>query len=47
MSDKEDLNLDGQQVRETENNLKRSNDTVELRLKETYCWLMVPFIDQY
>lgn len=47
MSDKEDLNLDGQQVRETQNNLNRSNDTVELRLKETYCWLMVPFIDQY
>ena len=47
MSDKEDLNLDGQQVRETQNNLNRSNDTVELRLKETYCWLLVPFIDQF
>lgn len=47
MSDKEDLNLDGQQVRETQNNLNRSNDTVELRLKETYCWLLVPYIDQF
>ncbi len=47
LSDKEDLNLDGGQVRETQNNLKRSNDTVELRLKETYCWLLVPYIDQY
>lgn len=47
MSDKDDLNLDGNQVRETQNNLNRSNDTVELRLKETYCWLLVPFIDQY
>ena len=47
MSDKDDLNLDGNQVRETQNNLTRSNDTVELRLKETYCWLLVPFIDQY
>ena len=47
MSDKEDLNLDGQQVRETQNNLNRSNDTVELRLKETFCWLLVPYIDQY
>ncbi len=47
LSDKEDLNLDGNQIRETNNNLTRSNDTVELRLKETYCWLMVPFIDQY
>lgn len=47
MSDKDDLNLDGQQIRETQNNLNRSNDTVELRLKETYCWLLVPYIDQY
>ncbi len=47
MSDKDDLNLDGAQVRETQNNLNRSNDTVEMRLKETYCWLLVPFIDQY
>ena len=47
MSDKDDLNLDGQQIRETQNNLNRSNDTVELRLKEAYCWLLVPFIDQY
>jgi len=47
MSDKDDLNLDGQQIRETQNNLNRSNDTVELRLKETFCWLLVPYIDQY
>lgn len=47
MNDKDNLNLDGQQVRETQNNLNRSNDTVELRLKETYCWLLVPYIDQY
>lgn len=47
MSDKDDLNLDGAQIRETRNNLTRSNDTVEMRLKETYCWLLVPFIDQY
>ena len=47
MSDKDDLNLDGGQIRETHNNLTRSNDTVAMRLKETYCWLLVPFIDQY
>lgn len=47
ISDKDDLNLDGQQIRETQNNLNRSNDTVDLRLKETYCWLLVPYIDQY
>ncbi|MBR3354573.1 MAG: DUF499 domain-containing protein [Oscillospiraceae bacterium] len=46
-NDKDDLNLDGGQIRETENNLRRSNDTVDLRLKETYCWLMVPYIDRY
>ena len=41
MSDKDDLNLDGNQIRETQSNLTRSNDTVELRLKEAYRWLMV------
>lgn len=33
--------------RETQNNLKCSKDTVELQLKETYCGLLVPFIDQF
>lgn len=47
MSDKDDLNLDGNQIRETQSNLNRSNDTVELRLKETYRWLLVPYIDQF
>lgn len=47
MSDKDDLNLDGNQIRETQNNLDRSNQTVGLRIKETYCWLLVPFIDQF
>jgi len=44
-NDKETLNLDAAQVRETENNLKRSAETVELKLKESYCWLLVPRID--
>lgn len=44
--DSEDLNLDAAQNRETENNLKRSTDTVDLRIKEAYCWLMVPYIDR-
>ena len=47
MDDKEELNLDGNQTRETQQNLNRSNQTVERRIKETYCWLLVPFIDQY
>ena len=44
--DRETLNLDVAQNRETENNLRRSNETVELRLKETYCWLILPYIDR-
>ncbi len=47
LSDKEDLNLDGGQLREAESSLNRSNSSVETRIKETYCWLLVPFIDQY
>lgn len=47
ITDAEELNLDGNQSREAQSNLNRSNDTVELRLKETYSWLLVPFIDQY
>ena len=47
ISDKDDLNLDGGQLREAESSLNRSNTTVESRIKETYCWLLVPFIDQY
>lgn len=44
--DSEDLNLDAAQNRETDNNLRRSNETVELRMKETYCWLLIPYIDR-
>ncbi len=47
LSDKEDLNLDGGQLREAENSLNRSNTSVEKEIKATYCWLLVPFIDQY
>lgn len=44
--DSEDLNLDAAQNRETDNNLRRSNETVELRMKEAYSWLLVPYIDK-
>lgn len=47
ISDKEDLNLDGGQLREAESSQSRCNAQVEARIKETYCWLLVPFIDQY
>ena len=41
-----DLNLDAAQNRETENNLNRSNQTVEARILETYSHLLVPYIDR-
>lgn len=44
--DSVDLNLDAAQNRETENNLNRSNQTVESRILETYCHLLVPYIDR-
>jgi hypothetical protein len=44
--DSEDLNLDAAQNRETSKNLKRSDETVILRIKEAYCWLFVPYIDR-
>jgi hypothetical protein len=40
------LNLDAAQNRETDNNLRRSNETVDARIKEAYCWLLVPRIDK-
>lgn len=46
LDDKEDLNLDVTQIREATNNISRCNDTVDIRLKETYCWLLVPYIDK-
>lgn len=45
--DSEDLNLDAAQNRETDNNLRRSNETVDARIKEAYCWLLVPYIDKH
>ncbi|GHS93871.1 hypothetical protein AGMMS50276_05310 [Synergistales bacterium] len=45
-SDSQDLNLDAAQNRETDNNLKRSDETVESRIKEAYCWLLAPYIDR-
>ncbi|MDR1841608.1 MAG: DUF499 domain-containing protein [Holophagales bacterium] len=44
--DSEDLNLDAAQNRETENNLRRANETVDARVREAYCWLLVPYIDK-
>ena len=46
VDEKETLNLDVSQIREAENSLYRSNETVDTRLKETYCWLLAPYIDR-
>ena len=43
--DKETLNLDAAQNKEVDASLHRCNDTVEARIKETYCWLLTPEID--
>ena len=39
------LNLDASQNAETANNISRCNEAVNSRLKEVYCWLIVPSID--
>ncbi|MDR2749550.1 MAG: DUF499 domain-containing protein, partial [Clostridiales bacterium] len=44
--DKEALNLDAAQNNETKENLKKSFETVEARIKEAYCWLLVPRVDK-
>lgn len=46
-NDKDSLNLDQNQLKEVQLNLKRSDNTVAARLKETYCWLIVPYIDPF
>ena len=44
--DSEDLNLDAAQVREAQNNVTRWDQTVAARIQETYCHLLVPYIDR-
>jgi len=44
--DSETLNLDATQNRETDRNLNTQNRTVDDQIKETYCWLIVPYIDR-
>ena len=36
------LNLDAQQSRQVAEAIKRESETVDKRLQETYCWLIVP-----
>jgi predicted AAA+ superfamily ATPase len=44
--DSENLNLDAAQNRETQRALLQANETVDSQIKETYCWLLVPYIDK-
>jgi len=41
-AERDTLNLDGQQRKQVSANLKRAEETVNLRLQETYSWLLVP-----
>lgn len=41
-NDSEQLQLDPSQIRETKNRCKRSDETVELRIKDAWNWLLVP-----
>jgi predicted AAA+ superfamily ATPase len=40
------LNLDMAQNSETKNNISRCDGTTDARIKEAYCWLLVPNIDK-
>lgn len=42
MEEQDILNLDAHQRRQAQDSMKRSNDTVDLRLREAYSWLLVP-----
>lgn len=43
--DREQLNLDVAQTRETEQNMARADETLRARLQEAYSWLLTPAID--
>lgn len=40
-NDSEILNLDASQNREVENMLQRNHETVDIRINEVYCWLLI------
>lgn len=45
-NDAESIGLDLAQVRETNANIQRSEQTVDARILEAYRWLMVPYVDR-
>jgi len=46
VDEKESLNLDVAQSKEADGSLHRSNETVDVRIREAYCWLLSPYIDR-
>nr|BBH92994.1 hypothetical protein KTA_11930 [Thermogemmatispora argillosa] len=40
--DRESLNLDQSQLKQAESKQKEANQTVDLRIPESYCWLLTP-----
>lgn len=44
-AEEEALNLDAFQRRQAKEGLERSDETVDLQIKEVYCWLLVPTQD--
>jgi predicted AAA+ superfamily ATPase len=45
-NDSDELNLDTVQRREATHSRSRSSETVDIRILETYSWLLVPYIDR-
>lgn len=43
--DRIQLNLDAVQNRETDNNIRRCDNAVNMKMREAYCWLLAPSID--
>ena len=43
--DRFQLNLDAVQNRETDNNIRRCDNAVDMKVQEAYCWLLAPSID--
>lgn len=43
--DRIQLNLDAVQNRETDNNIRRCDNAVDMKMQEAYCWLLSPSID--
>ena len=43
--DRESLNLDVNQTRETEGSIKRADESLDMKIREAYSWLICPRID--